>query len=74
MSTHRRIVQIAVAAGVTLAGLAGSSAVASGQENEARDPNPGMERMDDNQGMRRMHELMEQGNPGMAQMHSRMMS
>lgn len=66
MSNHRRIAQIAVAAGVTLAGLAGSSAVASGQQqDETIEPNPGMERM---------MELMVEGNPGMAQMHLRMMS
>lgn len=64
MSTLRRTsVQLFLAAVVAVGSLLGWRAVAVAGP---ADPGPG-------RGMWRMHELMESGNPGMAQMHERMM-
>lgn len=67
----RRIIRI-MAAFLVAAG-ASAPAVAGAAEQPERHHGPTRTAPCSNAGMQRMHELMIDGNPGMMQMHSRMM-
>ena len=72
MFTAHSLRTAVVAAALAAAAPVGWQAVAAAQEP----PTPTMERRHDgmdNAGMQRMHELMMEGNPGMARMHDKMM-
>lgn len=60
---HRTVPQAVAAAAIIVVALVGGSAAVSAQ-TAGKTPNPGMERMDG---------LMQDDNPGMLQMHERMM-
>lgn len=62
MNVTRRVRVVVAGAAVAAAAVLGWQAVAAA---DAGDAGPG-------HGMRRMHDLMESGNPGMAQMHEQM--
>lgn len=62
--TFRGLRAVAAAAALSSAVVVGWQAVAAADAGDAGRGH----------GMRRMHELMESGNPGMAQMHQRMMA